>query len=304
MFCANCGLRGEYPAQFCSRCGNPIQHPLRTQHPTSTPRKDDAHKTAVILVVGSCFILACISISALNGFAEAVALICIAIFCFGWSKKGIGAGSKILFCAIATLLVVTLNGVQRRKEEQIRIEAIQAKNRQAIELQKSEEEAFSKLTPTQHLDRAKATLKVGADSVTLALANRDLDALKTTDLANQATQVRARYEASEASAKHAAAVAAEKSTREEKATEAAINRILRDQMAKTVENSMLDEGYNVDVTAEGPDHTTLRLRWIFVSKVFAHQLSQRTEVFENARKIGFKKIVATDGYDETWTWKL
>jgi hypothetical protein len=202
------------------------------------------------------------------------------------------------------LLIVTLNREKKNKVEQKRIDALQANERQAKEFQKADDEAFLKLTPSQHLERAKATLKVGAGTETLALANRDLDALEKTDLAGQAKQLRSQYATSEEKAKRVAAIAAEKSAKEEKAAEAVVNRVLRDQMAKSVENSMLDEGYNVDVTAEGPDHTTLRFKWIFVSKVFAHQLSKRSELFDNARKLGFKKIVATDGYDEAWTWKL
>jgi hypothetical protein len=73
---------------------------------------------------------------------------------------------------------------------------------------------------------------------------------------------------------------------------------------KKASRTILDSGRNVDVTAEGPNHTTLRFKWIFVDKVFAHDFSKRTEVFDTARKEGFKKIVATDGFDETWTWKL
>jgi Tfp pilus assembly protein PilO len=304
MFCARCGQGVEDVASFCRNCGTSVLQPLPTQQLIKTGASNDARKTAAMLVfMGSC-ILAWVSATMLNGLAEVVALVCIAIFCFGWSKRGIGPGPKILFCGLAVLLVLILSDVQAKKAERSRIEALESKQRQVVELQKREAEAFSKLTPIQHLDRARTTLKVGADPATLALANKDLDVLKDTDLRSQANQLRSQYEISEQKAKRAAVLAAEKSAKDEKVREAAIERVLRDQMAKSVENSMLDEGYNVDVSAEGPDHTTLRFKWIFVSKVFAHQLSQRSEVFENARKIGFKKIVATDGYDETWTWKL
>jgi leucyl-tRNA synthetase len=86
--------------------------------------------------------------------------------------------------------------------------------------------------------------------------------------------------------------------------EAAASRIIRDALAKSIENEMLDKGFNVDVSATGPDHTTLHLKYIFVSKVFAHQLSENGEFFEQLRAAGFKKLICTDGYDETWTWKL
>lgn len=309
MFCRRCGQRLEALTSFCPKCGTSVQSSVPYQT-TMTPKRE-LQNSAITLVFVCCLILALIAVATLNGAAAIVALVCIVTFCFGWSKRGIGVGPKILFCVFSVILVLVLNGVQQRIAS---VEAVQVKERQeearrineqkAIELRKKEDLDFSKLTPTQHLDRAKATLKVGADPTVLALANKDLDVLSGTDLASQAKHLRSQYADSEVKAERAATIAAEKSAKEERALEAKVDRVLRDQMAKSVENSMLDEGYNVDVTAEGPDHTTLRFKWIFVSKVFAHQLSERSEVFDSARKIGFKKIVATDGYDESWTWKL
>ena len=86
--------------------------------------------------------------------------------------------------------------------------------------------------------------------------------------------------------------------------EAKVKRVLRDQMAKNIENSMLDKGYNVDVIAIGKDHTVLHLKWVLVSKVMAHQLAKQGDFFENARKVDFKKVEITDGFKETWYWDL
>jgi hypothetical protein len=246
------------------------------------------------LVFGVGFLLALFSLVTLNGAAEIVCLVSITIFCFGWAATRFGAGSKIIFCGLAVLLVWVLQVQQNNKAERLKIEATQDGERKADEAKKKDAEAFAKMTGSQHLDRAKATLKVGADAATLSLANKDIDALAGTPLRSQGDQLRSHYLASEATVKRNATIAAEKAAKQEAAQEAALNGILRQAMAKSVGNSMLDEGYNVDVTAEGPDHTTLRLKWIFVSKVFAHQLSQQSDIFDNARKIGFKKIVATD----------
>ena len=297
MFCAICGQSLGSTNSACPKCGNgtsagAIKIAARNSSPGADPRK-----LAVLLVGFACLLLALLSLAQLSGPAEVVALICIALFFLGWSKRGLGAIPKIFFCVISILLVFFLNLEQNRKVEQKRTNAILSSERQAATLKKLNDDAFAKMSLAQHLSRAQATLKVGSDAATLAMANADLDYLQHTNLAKQAEELRAKYAQS-------VAVAAEKSAKEKVATAEAINRILRDQMAKSVENSMLDEGYNVDVTAEGPNHTTLRFKWIFVDKVFAHQLSERTEVFENARKVGFKKILATDGYDETWTWNL
>jgi hypothetical protein len=55
------------------------------------------------------------------------------------------------FCALSVLSVLALNGVQKERTERAQIEAIQSRERQVKELQKRAEEAFSKLTPSQHL---------------------------------------------------------------------------------------------------------------------------------------------------------
>src|SRR6266478_8637159 len=168
MFCARCGQGVEDVASFCRNCGTSVLQPLPTQQLIKTGASNDARKTAAMLVfMGSC-ILAWVSATMLNGLAAVVALVCIAIFCFGWSKRGIGPGPKILFCGLAVLLVLILSDVQAKKAERSRIEALESKQRQVVELQKREAEAFSKLTPIQHLDRARTTLKVGADPATLA----------------------------------------------------------------------------------------------------------------------------------------
>jgi len=67
---------------------------------------------------------------------------------------------------------------------------------------------------------------------------------------------------------------------------------------------MLDAGLDVDVKAIGPKHTTLRVKWVLVSKVVAHQLTKQSDFFQSARELGFRRIEMTDGYDETWSWKL
>lgn len=98
--------------------------------------------------------------------------------------------------------------------------------------------------------------------------------------------------------KEEAAKAAERAVLEAKA-----RRVLRDQMAKHIENAMLDEGFNVDVSARGPDHTVLHLKWALVSKVVAHQLA-KGDFLEDARALGFRRVEITDGFDETWYWNL
>ena len=78
----------------------------------------------------------------------------------------------------------------------------------------------------------------------------------------------------------------------------------REQYAIEYEKRLLDQGMNVTVSTRGRDATTLRLRWILVSKVLAHKMSQDPDFFARLRELGFKRFEITDGYDETWYWTL
>jgi hypothetical protein len=91
MLCGRCGHRLEALTSFCPRCGTPVLVQSPAQRQTSILPNDDARKSAAWLVFIGCFVLALISATALSGPAEIVALACIAIFCFGWSKRGIAA---------------------------------------------------------------------------------------------------------------------------------------------------------------------------------------------------------------------
>jgi hypothetical protein len=302
--CTSCDKDIDASAQICPRCNALVFTQPTLQSLELKPSKPSSRKPATILVFICGILLAFASIASFDGPAVIVAIVCIGIFCFGWSKPGMGATAKISFCIASILLVFSLSFLQKRNAERTRVDAVQARDRQAKELKDKNDAAFAQLTPLQHFDRAQGNLKVGADAATLALANQDLDDLANTNFAPRAKAVRLVYAKSLATEEHNAAVAAVKAAKDKAVVDAVVDRVLRDQMAKTVENTMLDEGYNVDVTADGPNHTTLRFKWIFVDKVFVHNFSKQTDVFDAARKEGFKKIVATDGYDENWSWTL
>jgi hypothetical protein len=75
--------------------------------------------------------------------------------------------------------------------------------------------------------------------------------------------------------------------------------------AKFIEESLLREDMNVDVTAYGPKHKYMTLKWVLVSKATAFNFGeQRQDMLTQMRKIGFTKFRLTDGYDESWTWDL
>lgn len=79
---------------------------------------------------------------------------------------------------------------------------------------------------------------------------------------------------------------------------------LRREFAKQYESRLLDQGIDATVTTPGREATTLRLRWILVSRVLAHQMGKDPELFASLRRLGFKRLEISDGYDEEWYWNM
>jgi hypothetical protein len=77
----------------------------------------------------------------------------------------------------------------------------------------------------------------------------------------------------------------------------------RKQFAAHLEQSFIESRMNADVTAQGPQNTTLRIKYVLASKVSANDLS-KSGVIEKAETAGFKLVQFTDGYNSTWSWKL
>jgi hypothetical protein len=78
----------------------------------------------------------------------------------------------------------------------------------------------------------------------------------------------------------------------------------RREMANRMETGMLDKGMDVTVRAEGKNATTLRIKYVLMSRPLVHQFQKNGEFFSNLQKAGFKRVIMTDGYDDTWTWNL
>lgn len=88
------------------------------------------------------------------------------------------------------------------------------------------------------------------------------------------------------------------------AAEEAAKKLRRKQLAETMEEAFLKQGLSATVTSTGADGTTLRIKFVLVSKAFAYQIQHQSDLIEKCRDAGFRKIVMYDGYDETWTLTL
>lgn len=91
----------------------------------------------------------------------------------------------------------------------------------------------------------------------------------------------------------------------QKAADAKLLEPNRIDYAKGLENRLLDQEMNCDVKATGVLHQTLWLKWGGVNKVFAHKISKGDwSYYDDAKRLGFTKLTVTNGWDESYSWKL
>ncbi len=75
----------------------------------------------------------------------------------------------------------------------------------------------------------------------------------------------------------------------------------RELFAETVEKNYLEKGMDVSLTLSGPDKTTIKFKYVLMSRPLVYQLTNDSEFMGNLRKAGFKKVIFTDGYFHSWT---
>jgi len=78
--------------------------------------------------------------------------------------------------------------------------------------------------------------------------------------------------------------------------------ITRKKYAKELENNLLNNArMDNTITTSGKNNTTLKLKYILVSRVFVNELTKDGKLQNTWRSMGFKTIIFTNGYNETWT---
>ena len=75
----------------------------------------------------------------------------------------------------------------------------------------------------------------------------------------------------------------------------------RQMLAELVERNYLDKGMDVSIELRRPDKTEIRMKYVLFSRPLVHQLTRDSSFVAGLREAGFKKIVFTDGYDQTWS---
>jgi hypothetical protein len=309
MFCSGCGFILQSQQGFCPICGKAIT--VAAVPATGIPPRTTSAETRLWnlrLWVGiGCVVLGILFTSSLQHIAGWIGIICSVLFAIGWSIKAIQFRHKIAFVILSVILVTgvqSIEAVQAQKRaamHQAELNRITEQRESAVRLRlQQEEDAFNNMTPAQHLAVAKEILKPDTPDDRIAEGMKHLQAVQGTPLEAQGTALRMHYEAQKAQARRVFDIEAAKSMK--RATEESERQEIlgRDAMAKSIENGMLSEGYDVDVNAIGANHTTLRIRFILVNKAFAYQTAHSPDIINSARDAGFKKLVLTDGYDEQW----
>lgn len=74
--------------------------------------------------------------------------------------------------------------------------------------------------------------------------------------------------------------------------------------AKGMEREMMDKGISMRISAYGANNTTLQVKYVLLTDAFVYQMRNKAHIDDQARALGFSKVVFTDGYDTTYTMKL
>ncbi len=74
--------------------------------------------------------------------------------------------------------------------------------------------------------------------------------------------------------------------------------------ASSLEQVFVKSGLDVDVSVSGKSKDQLRLKYVLMSKPLVYKFQNEMELQQQARLFGFKRIVYSDGYDESWTVDL
>lgn len=78
----------------------------------------------------------------------------------------------------------------------------------------------------------------------------------------------------------------------------------RKEFARGYEYELLDQRFDATVTVSGSNATVLKVEWILVSRVTAHEIGQDQTLLQVLRELGFKKFIISNGYGDSWYWNL
>jgi len=81
--------------------------------------------------------------------------------------------------------------------------------------------------------------------------------------------------------------------------------INRKKYANELENHLLNKArMDTTITTSGKNDTTLKIKFILVSRVLVNELTKDGVLPSRWEQMGFKTVIFTDGYRQTWTMNL
>jgi len=205
---------------------------------------------------------------------------------------------SLLFVGFVTLILY----VDAKSAEQTRIAqqsaAVDAQQKAAVS-----EQRFNAMSSKEHIAEATKLLVVDAPEGDVQTAESHLAAAQK-DAQKQVAAIRAKFKSAQAAAddkrKKTAAAEQKKQEDEDRQTRETVRRAL----AASTQDGMLRQGYDMKISAVGPEHRILRIEWVLMNRPAIYQMIHAPSFWDSLREDGFTKVIATDGYDQTWTWKL
>lgn len=88
-----------------------------------------------------------------------------------------------------------------------------------------------------------------------------------------------------------------------------IRKRAREDWARTFERQMLDQGMDVRVSLRGSRKTVVKVTYVLIGRVGVHQITNGGSMrpgstLANLQDLGFRKVVFSDGYDESYSYDL
>jgi hypothetical protein len=78
----------------------------------------------------------------------------------------------------------------------------------------------------------------------------------------------------------------------------------REAIIDRLESNLLKQGMDFYFNWEGPGGDTLRIKYVLMSRPVVYNITNETDFLNNLRAVGVKKVIFTDGYDESWSYNL
>jgi len=178
--------------------------------------------------------------------------------------------------------------LSEEKKKQIEEEKKQIEEKKQKALQE-EQNKFESMAPKEHLEKAKtlAILEPETEKHLLKIPKDAQAILKKIKYAIHQKELDAKRRS----------IAQDKRAREQ-----AIK--IRKEIAAGLERQYLDNGADVYVTTSGSNHTTLRIKWVLMSRPEVYDTINRTREMDTFKALGFKEIVFSNGFGDAWTHRL